>query len=166
WQAVQLGHDRPTATAPDAITEVFGVSATAALYRREALIDGASGRRGFDERLVSYYEDVMFAVVSRHRGRRALTVPGATAAHAGSTTGITLPEHRRLLVANRWLTVATLVGRAWPWVWPRVILRDLADVHRHGDLRGMLTGWGRALRLLPRFLHRAAPLNVTDYPRS
>jgi GT2 family glycosyltransferase len=37
WQAVQLLHDRPAAAAPTEAREVYGVAATAAVYRRAAL---------------------------------------------------------------------------------------------------------------------------------
>ncbi|KAB2951627.1 MAG: glycosyltransferase, partial [Thermoanaerobaculia bacterium] len=62
WQAIQLGHGEPW-DAGLADREVFGVSATGAVYRRAALdaVAGAPGRP-FDERLGSWYEDVDLAV--------------------------------------------------------------------------------------------------------
>ena len=118
WQAVQLGHgeaapgrENAKSGAPRA---VFGVSATAALYRRSALAAVAAGAVGpgadaadaaaeppavaggpaaqgappevFDSRLGSYYEDADLAGRLRAAGWTALTVPAACAFHAGSAT--------------------------------------------------------------------------------
>src|SRR5262249_20868677 len=86
-QAVQLGHGEaaPPLTAP--MREVFGVSATAARYRREALAAVAlPGGQVFDERLGSYYEDADLACRLRAAGWTALSVPAARARHAGSMT--------------------------------------------------------------------------------
>ena len=73
--------------------EVFGVSATAALYRARGARGGRRRGQLFDPRLVSYYEDVDLAGRLRAAGYRALWVPEARARHAGSITGRT-PEPR------------------------------------------------------------------------
>lgn len=150
-QAVQIGHGKP---APSLFEprEVWGVSATAAVYRREAL--GPLGEPPFDPRLVSYYEDVDLAGRLRASGWSALLVPEARARHAGSATGGTMSRERwRLVYGNRWL-----VARGRPF-W-RMAVRDLVDLGRAlgaGDLSlaaGIPAGWARALRLR-RVLRRA-----------
>jgi GT2 family glycosyltransferase len=143
WQAVQIGHGQPAPPATDPVREVFGVSATAALYRRAALRDG------FDPRLVSYYEDVDLAVRLRAEGWRALLVPAARVRHAGSTTGRTLSRERwRLIYGNRLVVAARFLGWGfWPLL-PWMLTRDVLDLLR-GDRAlagGILSGWVRAVR--------------------
>lgn len=155
WQAVQIGHGEKAPPLAPGAREVFGVSATAALFRREALLAVSPGGEVFDSRLVSYYEDVELAGRLRAGGFRALLVPAARARHAGSATGRTLNRERwRLIYGNRYLAVARFLG--WGF-WPRLpvlALRDLVDLARaaaRGDgalAAGIPAGWGRALRLL------------------
>jgi N-acetylglucosaminyl-diphospho-decaprenol L-rhamnosyltransferase len=140
-QAIQVGHGKPAPFFSEP-REVWGVSATAAIYRREAL-----GNKPFDPRLVSYYEDVDLAGRLRADGWSALLVPAAQARHAGSATGGTMSRERwRLVYGNRWL-----VARGQPF-W-RMAVRDLLDLARafgSGDLSraaGIPSGWLRALRL-------------------
>jgi GT2 family glycosyltransferase len=162
WQAVQAGHGLAAPPPAEGAREVFGVSATAGLYRREALADVSTGP--FDPRLISYYEDVELAGRLRAAGWHALLVPAARASHAGSTTGRTMSMERwRLIYGNRWLAVARLLGRGfWPRL-PSIALRDLLDLGRAaltGDgarTAGIVAGWGRALGGLPAWAHRGAP---------
>jgi len=148
-----------------AAAEVFGVSATAALYRRSALAAVAL-RPGetFDRRLGAYYEDVDLACRLRRAGWRALWAPAARALHAGSLTG-DRRRARRLtrLHGNRWAVAARCLGRRFPAAAPRMAARDLADLARalgRADLAAaaaVAAGWARALALLPGALHRGAP---------
>ena len=160
WQAVQLGHgeEAPPPLAP--MREVFGVSATAALYRRSALAEVARGGwkggawrggaesgesegdelRGtpslfdppfFDPRLESYYEDVELAGRLRAAGWRALAVPRARARHAGSASFGALPRARwRLVYGNRYLAAARLLGGGFWRRLPRMAARDALDLAR------------------------------------
>ncbi|PWH19114.1 MAG: glycosyltransferase family 2 protein [Ardenticatenia bacterium] len=83
--------------------EVFGVSATAALFRREMLQDIGL----FDEDYFIYYEDVDLAWRARLRGWRSLLVPEAVVYHAHSATvGRGSPFKKRLLTRNRLWTIA------------------------------------------------------------
>jgi len=83
--------------------EVFGVSATAALFRRELLQDVGL----FDEDYFIYYEDVDLAWRARLRGWRSLLVPQAIVYHAHSATvGRGSPFKKRLLTRNRLWTIA------------------------------------------------------------
>lgn len=159
WQAVQIGHGQPAPAATEPVREVFGVSATVALFRRAALREVAPDGDVFDPRLVSYYEDVELAGRLRAAGWRALLVPAARARHAGSATGATMSRERwRLIYGNRWLAAARLLG---PGLWPRMpwmLLRDLVDLARAagaGDgarAGGIAAGWARAARELRGFL--------------
>lgn len=175
WQAVQLGHGTaaPCRTAAPAAgetaatpIEVFGVSATAAVYRRQALAAAAlAGGAVFDPRLGSWYEDADLANRLRAAGWSALSVPGGRALHAGSTTGERAGWRRWALVAgNRHLVVARLLGRHYPGQLGRMLLRDLADAGRaaaegrSGRALGVAAGWARAARRLRRYAHRGAPL--------
>ena len=149
WQAVQIGHGKPAPGPEGDAREVFGVSATAAIYRRAAFPAGDV----FDPRLVSYYEDVDLAVRLRAAGWRALLVPAARARHAGSLTGRTLSRERwRLVYGNRWRVAARhLGGGFWPRT-PLLAVRDVVDLAHavaRGDRElaaGIVSGWGRALR--------------------
>ncbi|HKI03124.1 MAG TPA: glycosyltransferase family 2 protein [Thermoanaerobaculia bacterium] len=165
WQAVQIGHGRMAPPTSSGAREIFGVSATAALFRRSALRAAAPDGKVFDPRLGSYYEDVDLAGRLWAEGFRALLVPAARARHAGSATGRTLSRERwRLIYGNRYLTAARLLGRSfWPRL-PRMAARDAVDLAQAtlgGDgalAAGILSGWARAARHLPGFTHGGPPL--------
>jgi N-acetylglucosaminyl-diphospho-decaprenol L-rhamnosyltransferase len=164
YQAVQLGHGL-SALVPDQPTrEVFGVSATAALYRLAALtavtlLDG----QVFDERLGSYYEDADLADRLRAAGWTALCVPAARARHAGSASSTASQLSRRRwssLYGNRYLVAARLLGSGfWPRL-PLLIFRDVKDLIRAllsgewAQAGGIGAGWARALRHLPAYVRR------------
>jgi GT2 family glycosyltransferase len=165
-QAVQIGHGEPPPSPAAAPFEVFGVSATAALYRRSAL-DSVElpGGAVFDERLDSWYEDVDLAVRLRAAGWGALCVPAARAHHAGGATGAERPFRRaRRVAGNRWLVVARLLGRRFPGAVPLLLARDLADLAgalRAGEIAraaALPAGWLAAARRLPAFARLGAPL--------
>jgi len=181
-QAVQLGRGDAPPDPGEPAREVFGVSATAAVYRRSALLEvarasrpaidpshrgGSDGDRPevFDTRLESYYEDADLACRLRAAGHIALSVPAARALHAGSLTGGRLGARRwRLLYGNRYAVAAHLLGRGLWRRLPRMAARDVADLARAlagGELRklvGIAGGWARAVRLLPTYAHRGAPM--------
>lgn len=160
WRPVQIGHGlcQPALRRP---VEIFGASATAALYRRSALQQAAMPNQVvFDPRLVSYYEDVELAVRLRALGCRSLCVPAARAVHAGSTTASQQPyEQVRLMVSNRYLVLARALGRSFRNRWPLLLARDLLDLAAHlgggrlREARGLLAGLQRALRQLEHFAH-------------
>lgn len=105
----QLLHGSPAesvTTAPDP----WGVSATAALYRREALSDVATGRDVLRADLFAYYEDVELSARLRARGWSLALCRTLLATHAGSATAHRLGGRRLVLqTRNRYL-----VARAWP----------------------------------------------------
>ncbi|HVS03103.1 MAG TPA: glycosyltransferase [Thermoanaerobaculia bacterium] len=159
WQAVQLGRGGPAPDPTAAPREVFGVSATAALYRRSALAAVGAADAPFDAALDTYYEDVELAVRLRGGGWGAAVVPASRVRHAGGGSAEALGAARLpLLYGNRHLVLARLLGRAfWPR-WPWIALRDVGDGLRHPRLLGsILAGWSRALRLLPRYARRGPP---------
>jgi GT2 family glycosyltransferase len=167
WQAVQLGHDRPPAARDQPVRPLYGVSATAALWRRDALLAVAAVRGNgqiFREALGSYYDDVELAGQLRALGWQARLAPSARAHHRASTTGRQLGWRRWSWVhGNRWLVLADLLGGSFWLRTPRLLGRDLLDLSRvvlraeGGHAAGIVTGWGRALRALPRFARLGAP---------
>ena len=129
WQAIQVGHGETPPPAVGASTELFGVSATATLYRRTALAQVAlAGGAVFDLRFESWYEDVELAIRLRAAGWLSRLVPAARTRHRGSQTGATMPLRRELLVSrNRWWATARLLGRRWPLALPRLLAADLRE---------------------------------------
>ena len=101
-EAVQLGRGGAPPAPNLAPFGIPGVSATAALFRREAFL--AAG--GFAETFFAWYEDVDLALRLRRSGARFACVPAARARHAGSTTGRRDPDARwRRLFTNRLRTL-------------------------------------------------------------
>jgi GT2 family glycosyltransferase len=114
--------------------EVSGVSATAALYRREALDDVSSGNDVFDRAFFAYYEDVDLSLRLARAGWRFLCDPAAQARHEGSLTGRRTPLRRALWTSrNRWRTLfrnfnaALLARRLGP-----LLQADLAHARQLG----------------------------------
>ncbi len=110
---------------------VFGASAAAALYRREALDDVAyPGGEVFDETFFAYREDADLAWRLQRRGWRCLYEPAARAFHARGLKPEARrrgsPEINRHSVRNRFLL---RWGNAdWRWLlacFPFWLLRDL-----------------------------------------
>lgn len=165
WQAIQIGHGDPPPATSEPAEEIFGVSATAAIYRRAALARVASSdSEFFDEALESYYEDVDLACRLRAAGFSALSVPAARALHAGAATTESRPLHRySLIYGNRYLVLARARGRDfWPSL-PRLLGRDLLDLGRavlsmdSQKSLGIMNGWVRAGRNLKSFAHSGEP---------
>ncbi|HEV7574074.1 MAG TPA: glycosyltransferase family 2 protein [Thermoanaerobaculia bacterium] len=112
----------------------WGVSATAALYRREAL-----GHAIFDETLFAYYEDVDLCGRLYEAGWRTEVLPVIKATHRGSQSASILgAEALRLRTRNRYLVARKHrgVGRI-----RALILEDLKLALRgRTSLRGMWQG--------------------------
>jgi len=92
----QIGHgQRPTANGQP---EAWGVSATAALYRRTAI-----GERFFDERFFAYYEDVDLCARLHEEGWSTRVLPVVKATHRGSASASVLGKDAlRLRTRNRY----------------------------------------------------------------
>lgn len=165
WQAVQLGHGEPVERAPTAARQIFGASATAAVYRRAALQEVALADGGmFDARLFAYYEDVHLAIRLRAAGFEAWMTPDATARHGGSTSGHQLAYGGlQWIYGNRQLVLLDLLGRRYWRHWPMITGRDVVDglgYLKKRSWRGfaaVLVGHWRALRRLPGFVRWGAP---------
>lgn len=68
--------------------EIFGASACAALYKREALVDIQYRREFFDNSFFAYYEDLDLAWRLRLRGWKSWSCPEALVLHVHSGTSI------------------------------------------------------------------------------
>lgn len=130
----QIGHGCDLGT-PLAVA--WGVSATAALYRRDAL-----GGQIFDERFFAYYEDVELCARLHESGWRLSALPVVKATHRGSTTAPLLgADALRLRTRNRYW-VARLhpgIGRLTALLWEdaKLLMRGRASVRGVGEgLRG------------------------------
>jgi N-acetylglucosaminyl-diphospho-decaprenol L-rhamnosyltransferase len=127
----QIGHGQEVG-APLAVA--WGVSATAALYRRAAV-----GARLFDERFFAYYEDVELSARLRASGWRTAVLPVVLATHRGSSSaGALRGDALRLRTRNRYY-VARLhrgAGRIGALLWEdaRLALR------RRTSWRGIAQG--------------------------
>lgn len=131
----QIGHQQAIGS-PLAVA--WGVSATATLYRREAL-----GARVFDERLFTYYEDVELSARLRESGWRIAVLPVVKATHRGSmSAGVLRDRALRLRTRNRYLVARMHRSagsiRALLWEDARLALRGRTS------LRGVIEGlWSR-----------------------
>ena len=115
-----------------AIAPAWGVSATAALYRRSAV-----GSRPFDPRFFAYYEDADLCARLHDEGWRTAVVPLVKATHAGSRSSARV-EATRLRTRNRYL-----VARMHPGVGrvSALLSEDVRLLMRgRSSLRGIMQG--------------------------
>ena len=128
-----------TATPRD-VFEVTGVSATAALYRRDALTEIAPHGRVFDDRFFAYYEDVDLSLRLARAGWRFACEPLAVARHEGSRTGRRTPFRRAVWTSrNRWRTLfANFAPRLLAENLPALLRADLAHARQLGVAGAML----------------------------
>lgn len=91
----QAGHGLPIGSA---LPHAWGVSATAALFRRSAI-----GARVFDPRFFAYYEDVELSARLHDEGWRTVVVPLVKGTHRGSASASILGSRaQRLRTRNRY----------------------------------------------------------------
>ena len=117
------------------IDKPWGVSATAALYRRELL--------HFDERFFAYYEDVELCARLHERGWQTRVLPVTKATHRGSQSASRV-DAKRLRTRNRYF-VARLhpnVARVSALLWEDVRLL----VRGRSSLRGIIEGLFRRMK--------------------
>lgn len=168
-QAIQVDRGEPAPPAGGTPRPVYGVSATAAIYRRDALVDvspAGGPLRPFNERLESYYEDVELADRLRRASYEAVLAPAARIEHAGAMSSRSRRDGRRRvrrIYCNRLLVLAKRLGRGFWLLLPELLLRDAADLFRGGKSEALpgdsrrpgatdlLFAWARAVRLLPCF---------------
>jgi GT2 family glycosyltransferase len=148
--------------APREPFEVSGVSATAALYRREAFEAAGPAGAAFESAFFAYYEDVDLSLRLLRKGWRFACDPRACARHEGSRTGRRTPFRRAFwTLRNRWRTLfrnftpsllakngtallradlahvraVGLAGLVLPLlVWPRLPFQALRSRHEPGRL--------------------------------
>ncbi len=129
------GIDISDGTIRQAVTPpAWGVSATAALYRRNAV-----GDRPFDPRFFAYYEDVELCARLQESGWKTIVLPVVKASHRGSASASVLgKDAQRLRTRNRYF-VARLhpgVGRIPALLWEDAKLL----VRGRASLRGLIEG--------------------------
>ena len=135
-QGAVSGRRGPFVPTPDTRhpTPAWGVSATAALYRREAL-----GETIFDDNLFAYYEDVDLCARLHEAGWRTEVLPVIKATHRGSQSASILGRDAlRLRTRNRYIVARRHrgVGRIGA-----LIIEDLKLALRgRTSLRGMWQG--------------------------
>ena len=113
-EAVPLSAGEDRFAAAIETVEIPGVSATAAMYRRDALGEVSDGGRAFDDAFFAYYEDVDLSLRLARAGWRFALDPEAIAFHRGSMTGSRTPWRRALWIArNRWRTLLKNFDRAF-----------------------------------------------------
>jgi GT2 family glycosyltransferase len=139
-EAVPVLAGADASATPAAVFEVTGVSATAALYRRDALMKVAPHGRIFDDRFFAYYEDVDLSLRLARAGWRFACEPQAVARHEGSRTGRRTPFRRAVWTArNRWRTLfANFSPRLLAQNLPALLRADLAHARRLGVAGAML----------------------------
>jgi GT2 family glycosyltransferase len=155
----------PLAAGERDVTEVFGVSGAAALYRRRMLDELG----GFDTTFFGYLEDVDLAWRARMNGWTALYVPSAVAYHHHSLTFTHASDEKYFLVGRNRVrllaknaTTRQLVVYGAPAVAYDLayVLYVLVTNGSLAPLRGRLRGlaeW-RAYRACTRTKRRAVPL--------
>ncbi|MEX0879494.1 MAG: glycosyltransferase family 2 protein [Thermoanaerobaculia bacterium] len=167
-EAVPVLSGADAASAPREPFEVSGVSATATLYRREALEAVALQGAAFEGSFFAYYEDVDLSLRLSRAGWRFLCDPRAVARHEGSLTGRRTPFRKALWTArNRWRTLFRNFA-------PALLARNLGPLLAADLAHARQVGWrGLALPLLvwPRLpglalRSRAAPRLLSRFPGS
>ena len=161
-EAVPVLSGADVSVAPREPFEVAGVSATAALYRREAFEAAGPGGLAFEGAYFAYYEDVDLSLRLLRKGWRFACDPRASARHEGSRTGRRTPFRRAFwTLRNRWRTLfrnfapallaknvpallradlahvraVGVAGLALPLlVWPRLPFQALRSRHEAGRL--------------------------------
>lgn len=149
-----VGHGTPAAQWMQRC-EVFGADGAAALYRREALLDGALGTEVFDPDLERWASDADVAWRARVLGWRAVYEPRALVHHmrtySPSTRDTMSAESRRMQFRNRYLMMAK--NDSW-----RELRRDLHRIALYEVLalghavlreRELLPAYADARRRLP-----------------
>jgi len=131
------GIDISDGTIRQSLEPAWGVSATAALYRREAV-----GERPFDPRFFAYYEDVELCARLHEGGWRTVVLPVVKASHRGSASASILgKDAQRLRTRNRYF-VARLhrgVGRIGALLWEDAKLLVRGRSSLRGIVQGLLT---------------------------
>lgn len=137
----------------DSKREVFGVTAAAALYRREMLEDTAIDNEFFDSDFFGYCEDIDLSIRGKLRGWRAVYEPSAIVYHhRGGTTGpqtifqVYHTQRNNLLLIFKSLPVGFVIRNL-----PLILLTQLGGVVIYAKRRRLpvfLRAKLRAVRML------------------
>jgi GT2 family glycosyltransferase len=127
----QIGSGQPVGTS---LSVAWGVSATAALFRRRAL-----GDKVFDARFFAYYEDVELSARLHAAGWRTFVVPEVKATHRGSASAPVLGKKAlRLRTRNRYWVARMHRGTGSVGA---LLAEDLKlFVRGRASIRGMIEG--------------------------
>ncbi len=147
--ALKRGHGKPI-TESKGDNEILSACAGAALYRRAFLNDVG----GFDEKFVSYLEDLDLGLRGRLLGYKCMFVASANVLHKGHGSNLPLRDYIRLVTRNRLM----LIGKNIPF--------SLIVKHFHNLLIGQMVlfiqyrhpfdsviGYLYFLRQIPHVLH-------------
>ncbi|MBW3563579.1 MAG: glycosyltransferase [Acidobacteria bacterium] len=145
---VQAGHGSPLESFDCRFREIWGVSATAALYRRGALESVRKGGEIFLGLLETYYEDVELAARLRREGWKAELLDEPLAVHIGSGSEVKLAGRAVFLrTRNRYFiarihhgvgNIPALLSEDF-----RAIVRSSARLHARSvidRIRGIVSG--------------------------
>ncbi len=128
---IQIDRGTPTTPEDDGRRPILAVSATAALYRTEALLAASVGDAApFDPAFGSYHEDLDLGLRLFRLGWRTAWVPGVPTRHLGSSTGRQLHwRHPWWVLANRWRALAgNLSGQAFISALPTMARGELRAI--------------------------------------
>jgi len=141
-ESVPLLYSEGPDRAPTDVFEVAGVSATAVLYRRDALQRVAPQGEVFDRSFFAYYEDVDLSLRLARGHWRFACDPAAVARHEGSRTGSRTPWKRAKWIArNRWKTLFRNFDH-------RLLRRNALALLRADLSHAISLGWRAPLLLL------------------
>jgi GT2 family glycosyltransferase len=128
----QIGHGQVVGSP---LSVAWGVSATAALYRR-----AAAGASLFDERFFAYYEDVELSARLRREHWRIAVLPVVKATHRGSSSAGALGgDALRLRTRNRYFVTRlhSGVGRVGALLWEDARLALRGQTSWRGVIQGL-----------------------------
>jgi GT2 family glycosyltransferase len=153
--ATNRGENEPDRGQYDAASEVFGVCAAAALYRRAMLDDVRVGAEYFDSTFFAYLEDVDLDWRARLRGWKAYYVPAAVAEHERGHKGDRRRQSAleiRHSLKNRYLMMVRndRLGDILPYLGVILITEVLRFLDYGRNHPAALSGYADMLRVLPR----------------
>jgi GT2 family glycosyltransferase len=151
----RLGEHRSVDALPQELVEVFGVSGTAAMFLREALLEA----QGFDPHFFAQGEDIDVSFRLRYAGYSCLLNPMARVSHLGSRTLVRM-GNQYLALAQRnleWVFWCNFPLWTWPLWGVLHTFYQSASLLRHtmiGTGKVVLEAKLTAFRLLPELMRR------------
>ncbi len=165
WLPVQVDRGLAAAPEPESPAARLAVSATAALYRRDALVAAClPGGAVLDPLFGAYHEDLDLGLRLGRLGLRSGWWPAAHCRHLGSASGARLRwRHPWWILANRWRALAgnltaAAAGRALPAAL-RGELRAVRTLARRNPRALLVAPWVWAVLpgLVAQSLRRSTP---------